>query len=233
VPEGAGILSVLGVAGDYHIVVKTLLKKLVAELQLHTNFMYKILVDSPTLDERALAVRAGLGFIGLNGLVISREYGSRFNIGVLLTDLPLAQPSAASSSKEGLTYPAPCFEKERPERPAVHTHANACPPNCQNCITACPSRALSKLGGLDAARCISYLTQKDNLTPEEAALMSGHLYGCDICQNVCPMNRPQPTLWANPQDWLSMSDAEFAKAYGHTAMLWRGVALLRRNAGYV
>ena len=210
-PEDAGILSVLGVAQDYHVVVKALLKKLVDELRVHTNFMYKILVDSPTLDERALAVRAGLGFIGRNGLVISPEYGSRFNIGVLLTDIEYGKDTKG-------------------RMPPLHVVTASCPPNCRKCITACPSKALSESSGLDATRCISYLTQKDNLTSEEAALMGRHLYGCDICQNVCPLNHAVPTAWANPNDWLCMSDADFTKAYGHTAMLWRGPDILRRNA---
>jgi len=203
-PEGAGILSVLGATEDYHIVVKALLTRLVEELQVHTNFRYKILVDSPTLDERALAVRAGLGFLGRNGLVISPEYGSRFNIGLLLTDIDIL--SLGKPQNVG------------------------CPSSCLSCINACPTGALSESDSSDASRCISYLTQKDNLTQEEAILMGNHLYGCDLCQDVCPFNHPQPKAWANPGDWLSMSDDDFTNTYGHTAMLWRGTALLRRNA---
>jgi len=167
-PEGAGILSVLGVAEDYHVVVKSLLKKLVDELRAQVNFMYKILVDSPTLDERALAVRAGLGFIGRNGLVISPEYGSRFNIGVLLTDIAIAS-EAKQSTILGLLPPryargrlcnAPCNDGGGGCSANQRSQAVTCPPNCRNCITACPTGALTRSNGLDAARCISYLTQK-------------------------------------------------------------------------
>jgi len=217
-PDGAGILSVLGVAEDYHVAVRALLKKLVAELLLHTTFMHKILVDSPTLDERALAVRAGLGFIGRSGLVITPEFGSRFNIGLLLMDIEMKSSSGADNAG----YISPASGKGMP--------VAICPPDCKNCVKACPGGALSVPGGLDAARCISYLTQKDDLTPEESALIGCRLYGCDVCQDVCPFNRPQPVAWANPEDWLSMSDAELVKVYGHTAMLWRGTALLKRNA---
>jgi len=246
VPEGAGVLSLLGVVEDYHVTVKALLKKLVDKLHVHVSFTHKILVDSPTLDERALAVRAGLGFIGRNGLVISPEYGSRFNIGVLLTDLPLAQPPALWATPfqgRGLSMQTPYPEAELSDKQSplpgkgaggeTWVHTNTCPPNCQKCIDACPSRALSASGSPDPSRCISYLTQKDNLTPDEAMLIGRHLYGCDICQNVCPFNLSAPTPWANPDNWLSMSDADFTKAYGHTAMLWRGTALLRRNAAIV
>jgi len=217
-PEGAGVLSVLGVAPDYHIIVKALLKKLVGELQQHTkhNLAYKILVDSPTLDERALAVRAGLGFIGRNGLVIAPEYGSRFNIGVLLTDMAVA--SLSGSDLEGDTSTPPVA---------------ACPSGCRNCIAACPTGAISESGMFDVSRCISYITQKDSITPDEAALLGRQLYGCDICQDACPLNPPQPTAWANPGEWLAMSDEDFMEVYGHTAMLWRGAMLLRRNAGCI
>ena len=210
-PEGAGILSAMGAVQDYHVVIKALLKRLADELQQHTNFTCKILVDSPNLDERAVAVRAGMGFLGRNGLVISPEYGSRFNIGLLLTDIPFTNYEQAS-----------CVNHARP--------GFKCSPKCRRCINACPTGALSYPEGYDVTRCISYLTQKDDLTQEEAALMGRHLYGCDVCQNACPFNRPQPQAWAMPEGWLSMSDAEFAKTYGHTTILWRGTALLRRNA---
>jgi len=200
-PEGAGFISVLGTANDYHNIVRGKLKRL-AELM--PGGKHKILVDSGTLDERALAVKAGLGYIGLSGLVISKEYGSRFNIGVMLTTLEL--PASKSSKPEN------------------------CPPDCRKCIDACPTKALHPF---DATRCISYLTQKDELTLEEAALIGRHMYGCDICQDACPKNHPQNPGWAMPKVWLSMTNAEFAEAYGHTAMLWRGANLLRRNAKIV
>ena len=247
-PEDAGIISVLGAAKDYHVTVKALLKRLTVDLEQHASFTYKILVDSPTLDERALAVRAGLGFLGRNGLVISPEYGSRFNIGVLLTDIPWDSltsgcyktrqlRSVEERSDEAIQkYVAfagfmDCFANARND--GGNEFCNGLPSpcsTCRRCVDACPTGALSDTEGFNAALCISYLTQKDDLTPEEAALMGRHLYGCDICQDVCPFNRPQPTPWAMPEDWLVMSDDEFDKTYGHTAMLWRGAELLRRNA---
>lgn len=216
-PEGAGIISMLGVTEDYHTTVKTLLKKLAQELQQHTKFMYKILVDSPTLDERALAVKAGLGFIGQSGLVISKKYGSRFNIGLLLTDIPISDVAFdLACNDSGQLSPNLC-----------------CPTNCHKCIKACPTKALSDASGptrYNVANCISYLTQKDDLTQEEATKLGRHLYGCDICQDVCPHNPTQPTAWARPEDWLNMTDDEFAATYPDTPIMWRGTALLRRNA---
>jgi len=208
-PHNAGILSQLCVADDYHTLARKLLKNLAAKLQCHTSFMYKILVDSPNLDERQLAARAGLGHLGRHGLVISPEYGTRFNIGLLLTSIPI-------------------------EALGSHTPATgSCPKNCKNCITSCPSGALSASSDYDVTRCISYLTQKKELTPEEAKLIGRHLYGCDVCQDVCPKNKKQPTPWVTPEDWLSMTDDDFAKIYGHTATLWQGTALLKRNAKIV
>ena len=239
-PGGAGVLSVLGVNPDYHVAVRALLKRLADELQKHTDFKYKILVDSSTLDERALAVRAGLGFLGRNGLVISREYGSRFNIGLLLTDIPWDRgtDSVSTPPLDSCSLVCAPLDMDVLLSPLIENDSNIklvteepspCH-NCRKCISACPSGALSDSGEYNAARCISYLTQKDDLTPEEAALMGRHLYGCDVCQNACPFNRPQPPPWAMSEDWLTMSDDDFVNAYGHTAMLWRGVELLRRNA---
>ena len=218
-PDDAGILSVLGVTDDYHVTARALLNKLVTELKQLTSFTHKILVDSSALDERAIAVRAGLGFIGRSGLLISSAYGSRLNIGLLLTDIPLNNANPQYTGDTAL-----CSSAQQ---------NLSCAPNCHKCISSCPNGALSNTGKLTTARCISYLTQKEDLTSDEAKLIGRHLYGCDICQNVCPFNSPQPTAWANPKDWLAMSNEDFSNTYGHTAMLWRGADLLRRNAKIV
>jgi len=206
-PEGAGIISALGITEDYHIRVRALINKLLTILQRCGDFKHKILIDSPALDERALAVKAGLGYIGRNGLVISPKFGSRFNIGLLLTDIPLAEPQ----------------EKNKVSQ--------SCLPSCNKCVKACPSGALAER--FDVESCISYLTQKNEVTPEEEAKIGRHLYGCDICQDVCPKNKPQPIAWAVPEDWLNISDEEFAHKYGNTPISWRNAAHLRRNARIV
>jgi len=204
--ENIAQLSSLGTNDDYHIKVKSSLGELKNELLQHTSFKYKILVDSPTLDERAFALRAGIGFFGRNGLIISPQFGTRFNIGLLLTDIPLNTAAVLSVPQTG------------------------CPPHCRLCIDACPNGALQPDHSLDTARCISYLTQKRERTTEEEAMLHNQLYGCDICQDICPFNAPCAKTYINPQAWLAMSDAAFAEMYSYTAMLWQGAALLRRNA---
>jgi len=205
--DGFAVLSSLGTNDDYHVRVKSLLRKLVDELTLISNFNYKILVDSPTLDERAFALRAGIGFFGRNGLIISPMFGSRFNIGLMLTDI----------SVECASLP-------------VTGCATGCPPNCRLCVDACPNKALAPGQPLDTVRCISYLTQKRVLTADEEKLLGNQLYGCDICQNVCPFNPPESETYINPQDWVNKGNCAFDKEYAHTAMLWQGAELLRRNA---
>jgi epoxyqueuosine reductase len=188
-------LSALATNADYHPVIKGLLKKLAGLLPSHT---YKILADSPFLDERALAVKAGLGFYGKNGLVIAPGLGSFFNIGCMLTDLVL--PITPPQAYEG------------------------CPEGCLRCLEACPVQ-------FKKSRCISYLTQKECLNEEEKTLIRGQLYGCDLCQTVCPFNGiTPPQAVYPPSDWLNLSDAELEAEYGHTAMWWRGVTTMRRNA---
>ena len=218
IPKNAGLIASFAAAEDYHAIIKSLLENIADNLKKHLNFKYKTLIDSPTLDERALAVRAGLGFFGRNGLVVSPEYGTRFGIGLMLTDMEI-------ETLKKIIHPT----SEEPP-PSI---GMACPPGCNKCAAACPTAALSRTGSYDVSRCISYLTQKDHLTQGEMAIMGNHLYGCDICQDACPFNKPQPTAWALPEDWLSMSDDEFKTKYGHTPMMWRGAELLRRNAEIV
>jgi epoxyqueuosine reductase len=171
---------------DYHVIVREILQELAAELSLGKH---KILVDSSTLDERAFAHRAGLGFYGKSGLIISEKFGSRFNLGLLLTT-----------------------EKAEPT-PPVQGHCNT----CNACVAACPGRTLP--APIDHTRCISYLTQKETLTPAEEKIIAnaGKIYGCGICQEVCPYNSPTP---APAIDWQNIQK---------TAAGWRGEAILRRN----
>ena len=96
---GKANLSALGTNPDYHIRVKNFLRMLAAEI--HGDFAYKILVDSPGLDERTLAERAGLGFFGRHGLIISQKFGSRFNIGCMLTNLLLPENFQCQSLLKG------------------------------------------------------------------------------------------------------------------------------------
>jgi len=198
--NGVAQLSSLGTSPDYHPIVRAILRELVNELKQHYDFKYKILVDSPSLDERAFALRAGLGFFGRNGLVISQKFGSRFNIGLIVHDIK-------------------CLEFQNLPL------QEACPPHCRLCINVCPS----------PASCISYLTQKKELSADEEILLarSNQLYGCDVCQNVCPFNTESETNFVNPRIWLSMDDDAFAEKYSHTAMLWQGTSILRRNAQIV
>lgn len=200
--ENTATLSSLGRNEDYHTHVKTLLRQLKEVLPTQTKT--KVLVDSPALDERAFAHRAGIGFFGRNGLLISKKFGSRFNIGLLLTDIPVTLAAQTSQNE-------------------------SCPPHCNLCIATCPTKALQP-SGLNASHCISYLTQKDHLTNEEKSLLNNQLYGCDICQDICPFNLPQIPHQVNPKSWLKMDDETFDEKYGNTAMLWRGAAVLRRNA---
>jgi len=215
-PENAkftAVLSSLGTENDYHTRVKKVLHDLTLEIKSsYGEFKYRAFVDSPGLDERALSVRAGLGFFGKNGLIISKEFGSRFNIGYMLTDIPLAVAASIISLRK--------------------LEAGNCPSDCNLCIKSCPNGAL---GGdyLNTTRCISYLTQKEELAPAEAKQIGSQLYGCDICQDVCPFNPPRRQTYVNPKDWLDKTDKEFAAEYGKTAMFWRGAEILRRNAGAV
>ena len=190
-------LSSLGTCVDYHTTVKAILKELAKLLSCNNTIM----VDSGPLAERAFAVKAGLGFWGKNGMVISPLLGSFFNIGLLITDL-------------ALTPAKPCNLK--------------CPDNCRLCLEACPANAIGK-----PTRCISYITQKKGqLTEAEVKLMDTQLYGCDLCQVCCPINKAAaPSLEENPSVFLSMDEEAYKARFGHTAMAWRGLKHLQRNAG--
>ncbi len=187
----------------------------------------KAYVDTGPILERDLARKAGLGWFGKNTNLINPKLGSFFFLGELLLDLEL-QPDAP-------------FESE---------HCGS----CRACLDACPTQAILEGGVLDATRCISYLTiELKGEIPAEfraAIVEGGHLYGCDVCQEVCPWNVKFAREVKEPRfeareviggknaktlaaEILAMSEEEFRAAFKGSAMKRAKVAGLRRNATVV
>jgi len=155
---------------DYHEVVRERLESLRAALheQFKAPFESRVYVDTGPVSERILAKHAGLGWIGKNTLLLNQHAGSFFFLGVILTTLDLP-PSLG---------------------PADSPPADLCG-TCRRCIDACPTQALVEPYVMDARRCISYLTIELRVgVPEDLREgMGWHVFGCDICQDVCPWNR--------------------------------------------
>ena len=178
-------------------------------------------VDSAPLDERALAVRAGLGFIGKNTLLLHPERGSWLLLGILLLSLELSPDPAGPQGA-----------------------VSACG-GCRRCIEACPTGAIEDAFRVEPRRCISYLTieQREAIEPAAAAQMQGWAFGCDVCQEVCPLNAAPlealiPELNAErgcgPHLTQAMLEANssgkaFQRRWGGTPLARPGLKNLRRN----
>ena len=172
-------------------------------------------VDTGPVQERAFAQRAGIGWIGKNCCVINRELGSFVFLGEVLCSLPLP-----------------------PDPPGFDQCGS-----CSLCLEACPTQALVEPGVLDARRCISYLTieHRGPVESELAGLIGTHVYGCDICQEVCPYNSIAPTsqdpawlprpVWNRPgvDDLLQMEDEELRDSLRDSAMTRARKSGLRAN----
>jgi epoxyqueuosine reductase len=173
-------------------------------------------VDTGPLIERVYAKYAGIGWIGKNTCIINQQLGSWLFLGVILTSLELTA---------GLPAPDRCG-------------------TCTRCITACPTRAIVAPGKLDARLCISYLTieKRGEIPNELRSGMGRHVFGCDICQDVCPWNRKAPATSAaefeprevlvNPAlDWLAeMRQEEFRVVFRGSPVQRAKLSGLRRNA---
>jgi epoxyqueuosine reductase len=154
---------------DYHPFMKNRLRKLTDFISTSiepTDWRFKICVDSAPLAERALARRAGLGFIGKNHMLINSRLGLQILLGEVITDLKLDCDSPIS---------------------------NHCP-DCNKCVRACPTGALDSAGGFDANKCISYLTieHKGQIPNNLTGKIGNHLFGCDECILACPYNLNAP-----------------------------------------
>jgi epoxyqueuosine reductase len=218
-------------ASDYHDVLLGRLKKLDQQLQnKFGRYESRCFVDTGPLVERVYAKYAGIGWIGKNTCMINQELGSWFFLGVILTALELPQ----ASGRSGLTVPA-----------------DRCG-SCTRCIDACPTDALIAPYQMDASLCIAYLTiEKRGAIPEALRSRIGRqVFGCDICQDVCPWNRRAPIsedteLALRPElvnpalDWLAELDTvSFRRLFRHSPMsrtklsgLLRNVAIAMGNSG--
>ena len=213
-----GRMAAVAWGRDYHFRVKekmTALGERIREAVPECRF--QVYVDNSRLLDRASAWRAGLGFFGKNNLLINPRYGSFFFIGQLLLDQVVR------------------FEEKSP----LESQCG----ECTRCLKACPGSALEDGFTLDPQRCISYLTQKKVLLPEEEERIKDYLYGCDLCQLSCPFNQEMlkglseggDSQMIYPDlDWIiQMSQREFKGLFGQTAAGWRGKKVLARNAAII
>ncbi len=204
---------------DYHRVMRRKLKQLLAWVNDElAPAQGRVFVDSAPVLERAWAQRAGLGWTGRNSLLITREGGSYFFIGELVTDLELAY-----------------------DVPEVKDYCGT----CTRCVEACPTGAILSGRTVDATRCLSYWNieyKGERFPPQAPATLRNRIFGCDICQEVCPWNRkarPHRTpeflpdekrLTLTRDDWEKMTEEEFEKLFAGTPVMRTGLKRMKRNA---
>ena len=212
---------------DYHNELLERLQRIEAAIKSRAVCETRCYVDTGPIVERSVAVQAGVGWIGKNTCLINQQLGSWLLLGIIITSLPVANDVVAAIA------------------------ADRCG-SCTRCIDACPTDALVAPREMDASRCIAYLTiEKKGTIPEELRdLMGRQVFGCDICQDVCPWNRRAPIdvkegmeprqEMVNPAlEWLASLDAAgFLRYFAGSPVertrrkrLHRNVAIAMGNSG--
>jgi epoxyqueuosine reductase len=219
-PE-APVLSKYAFGTDYHFVMKDKLGELLKFIQTEiAPCEGRCFVDSAPVLDRAWAARAGLGWIGKNTNLISTEHGSFFFIGELIIDLEL-----------------PSGDK------IVRDHCG----NCTRCIDACPTQALIMPFVLDARKCISYQTieNRGEIDPKLKGKFENRVFGCDICQDVCPWNlksevhqepalRPDMKLMSlTKSGWENMDKPTYNELFRNSAVKRARFGGLKRNLKFL
>ncbi len=210
---------------DYHDVMRESLERLASRLSEHASFEWKACVDTAPVLERTFARLAGLGWIGRNTCLINEPMGSWFFLGELITSLEL-EPDAPPPERCG---------------------------TCSRCIDACPTDAFVPAGdwwSIDARRCIAYWTieLRGAIPEQDRASMGNHVFGCDICQDVCPWNSRAPVTDAfedthaapSLEELASLSEAEFKEMFKESPLarpkysgFLRNIAVAMGNSGRV
>jgi epoxyqueuosine reductase len=174
---------------------------------------YRVLVDANQHVDREAAARSGVGFYGKNTMLITRRHGSWVVLGTVVTDVEIAPTSPLETG---------CGD-------------------CRICIDACPTDALAEAGTLDATKCLSYWSQAPAaIPPDYRAKLGSQVYGCDICQDVCPWNRgiekrragaaPRGAPHVSLVDWLRMDDDELRRSFDRLYVPRNDGRYLKRNA---
>lgn len=204
---------------DYHRVVKSYLDKVCTYInELGGNAIP--LVDSNSLPERYIGYLAGIGIIGKNNMLITKQYGSYVFLGEIITDLEIE-----------------CEDSGTFEEIMKYEGCNS----CNICIENCPTKSIME-GRKNPNICSSYITQKKELSVVDYKLIKNRIFGCDICQNTCPYNKKiefskleefTPLEFMNSGDisfYANLNNKDFKEKLSKTSCGWRGKNVIRRNA---
>ena len=210
------IISKYAYGKDYHFVIKKKLKNLFSLIKEKIgNIEGRVFVDSAPIHERAWAKISGLGWIGKNSLLLNKKMGSYFFLAEIICDLELE-------------YDTP-----------VTDHCGT----CTKCIDACPTNAITKAQVIDANKCISYLTieNKNEIPSELSKSFNNYIFGCDICQDVCPWNKfskphnekeflpnDEVSNFSN-KDWEELTHDTFNRIFKNSAIKRTRFEGLKRN----
>jgi epoxyqueuosine reductase len=216
------VLSKYAYGTDYHFIMKDKLKELLQFIQKEIpNCNGRPFVDSAPVLERAWAKKAGLGWIGKNSILISQKHGSFFFIGELILDIELPYNDVN----------------------LVRDHCG----NCTKCIDACPTKAIVAERVVDARKCISYQTieLRGDLDESLKGQFENRVFGCDICQDVCPWNSKsephnepnfepqQKLLQLTKEEWHKMEKPLFNELFKNSAVKRTGFKGLKRNLEFI
>jgi epoxyqueuosine reductase len=214
------LFSKYSYGSDYHRVIKDRLYILLSDIKKFSgDIKGRVFVDSAPVLERAWAARAGLGWQGKNSMLINRDSGSYFFIGTIITDAELEYESVNIKDYCG---------------------------TCSVCIKSCPTQAITEKRTIDSSRCISYLTIERRGEFEDSDTdLNGYVFGCDICQDVCPWNRkakpttvkefsPLPEIMEyTTGDWKKITEDEFNNIFRSSPVLRTGYKGFIRNLEYL